>query len=203
MNDPRARLAAPAAGGSCLMHCLPCLVASLFLGPLFLGPSRAAAAPPPAAAPEQRAPVRFQDELLPLLAANCLACHNSKTMEAGLSLETVATIVAGGDSGPGVVPGKPDESILLARAAHRDTDADTMPPQGNSVGARSLSPKELELLERWIAEGATAGSTATARAIDWRPIAAGTGAVVSVDMSVDGRLTAAARGSRVSLFDTI
>jgi WD40 repeat protein len=203
MNDPRARLAAPAAAGSRLMHCLPCLVASLFLGPLFLGPSRAAAAPPPAAAPEQRAPVRFQDELLPLLAANCLACHNSKTTEAGLSLETVATIVAGGDSGPGVVPGKPDESILLARAAHRDTDADTMPPQGNSVGARSLSPKELELLERWIAEGAAAGSTATARAIDWRPIAAGTGAVVSVDVSVDGRLTAAARGSRVGLFDTI
>ena len=203
MNDPHARLATTAAAGGRLMHCLPCLVVSMFLGPLFLGSFPAAAAPPPAAAPGQRGPVRFQDELLPLLAANCLACHNSKTMEAGLSLETVATIVAGGDSGPGVVPGKPDESILLARAAHRDTDADTMPPQGNSVGARSLSPKELELLERWIAEGATAGSTATARPIDWRPIAAGTGAVVSVDMSVDGRLTAGARGSRVGLFDTI
>lgn len=109
----------------------------------------------------------------------------------------------GGDSGPGVVPGKPAESILLARAAHRDADADTMPPQGNSVDARSLAPNELELLERWIAEGAAAGSAATTRPIDWRPLAAGTNAVVCVDMTVDGRLTAAARGSRVSLFDTI
>ena len=204
MNTPLARLASPtAAVGSRLMHCMPCIVAGLFLGPSFSGQSRAVAAPPPTAAPEQQGPVRFQDELRPLLAVNCLACHNSKTREGGLSLETVATIVAGGDSGPGVVPGKPAESVLLVRAAHRDADADTMPPQGNSVGARSLSTKELELLERWIAEGAAAGSAATARAIDWRPLAAGTGAVVCVDMTVDGRLTAAARGSRVSLFDTI
>lgn len=203
MNNPLARVATPTAVGSRLMHCLPCIVTGLFLGPSFSGQSRAADAPPPSAAPEQRGPVRFQDELLPLLAANCLACHNSKTKEGGISLETVATIVAGGDSGPGVVPGKPAESILLARAAHRDADADTMPPQGNSVGARSLSPEELSLLERWIAEGAAAGSAATVRPIDWRPLAAGTGAVVCVDMTVDGRLTAAARGSRVSLFDTI
>jgi len=204
MNNPLARLAShTAAVGSRLMHCLPCIVAGLFLGPSFSGQSRAVAAPPATLAPEQRGPIRFQDELRPLLAVNCLACHNSKTKEGGLSLETVATIVAGGDSGPGVVPGKPAESILLVRAAHRDADADTMPPQGNSVGARSLSPKELELLERWIAEGAAAGSAATARPIDWRPLAAGTGAVVCVDMTVDGRLTAAARGSRVSLFDTI
>lgn len=202
--NPLSRLVIPpGAFGTRFMHRLPCLVAGLLLGPSFSGHARSAAAPPPPTAPEQRGPVRFQDELLPLLAANCLACHNSKKREGGLSLETVATIVAGGDSGPGVVAGKPAESILLARAAHRDADADTMPPQGNSVGARSLSSTELELLERWIAEGAAAGSAAKSRPIDWRPLPAGTGAVVCVDMTADGRLTAAARGSRVSLFDTI
>ncbi|NQW49328.1 MAG: hypothetical protein HQ464_16330, partial [Planctomycetes bacterium] len=154
MNPPHARPAsAPSAFGGLFMHCLPCIVVGLCLEPSVSGQSRAAAAPPSEAA-DQRGPVRFQDELLPLFAANCLACHNSKTSEGGLSLETVATIVAGGDSGPGVVPGMPAASTLLVRAAHRDPDADTMPPQGNSVGARRLAPKELELLERWIAEGA-------------------------------------------------
>lgn len=155
------------------------------------------------APPDRQDQVRFADEVRPFLAANCVACHNAKVKEGGLSLETVATILAGGDSGPAVVAGKPAESVLMVRAAHRDADADTMPPQGNSVGARNLSPQELGLLERWIAEGAAVGPAATAKPIEWRPLPPGTGAVVAVDVTGDGRLTAAARGSRVSLFDTV
>ena len=93
MNNPLARLASPtAAVGSRLMHCLPCIVAGLFLGPSFSGQSRAVAGPPPTAAPEQRGPVRFQDELRPLLAVNCLACHNSKTKEGGIIAEAFSQI---------------------------------------------------------------------------------------------------------------
>lgn len=176
---------------------------ALLLAAIAVAPSRAVADPLPVAAPDRKDPVRFQDEVLPFLAANCVACHNAKQKEGGLSLETVATITTGGDSGPAVVAGKPAESVLLVRAAHRDADADTMPPQGNSVGARNLSPQELGLLERWIAEGAAAGPMATARPITWQPLPPGTGAVVAVDVTTDGRLTAAARGSRVSLFDTL
>jgi WD40 repeat protein len=182
---------------------VPCMVVGLAWVAGFVTPPRAAAEPLPVAAPDRKDAVRFQDEVLPFLAANCVACHNAKTKEGGLSLETVATILAGGDSGPGVVVGKPAESVLMVRAAHRDADADTMPPQGNSVGGRNLSPQELGLLERWIAEGAVAGSAMTARPIEWRQLPPGTGAVVSVDVTTDGRLTAAARGSRVSLFDTV
>jgi len=179
------------------------LATSFLLASSVILPTHVAADPLPVAAPDRKEPVRFQDEVLPFLAANCVACHNAKQKEGGLSLETVATITSGGDSGPAVMAGKPAESVLLIRAAHRDADADTMPPQGNSVGAKNLSPQELGLLERWIAEGAAAGPSATSRPIDWRPLPPGTGAVVAVDVTADGRLTAAARGSRVSLFDTV
>jgi len=178
-------------------------LAAVLLAAIPVAPSLAVADPLPVAAPDRKDPVRFQDEVLPFLAANCVACHNAKQKEGGLSLETVATITAGGDSGPAVIAGQPAESVLLVRAAHRDADADTMPPQGNSVGGRNLSPQELGLLERWIAEGAAAGPMAAARPIEWRPLPPGTGAVVAVDVTADGRLTAAARGSRVSLFDTL
>jgi len=169
----------------------------------FVAPAGVAAEPLPIAAIDRKQPVRFQEDVRPFLAANCVACHNARTKEGGLALETVATIVAGGDSGPGVVAGKPAESLLLVRAAHRDVDADAMPPEGNSVGARNLSPEELGLLERWIVEGAAAGPATRSLPIAWRPLPPGTGPVVCVDMTADGRLTAAARGSRVSLFDTI
>lgn len=205
MNAPFCRRATGPVTGHCPpdLRVVPCLFVGLVLMSGVVTPPRAGAEALPIAAPERKDAVRFQDEVMPFLAANCVACHNAKTKEGGLSLETVATIVAGGDSGTAVVAGKPAESVLLVRAAHRDADADTMPPQGNSVGARNLSPQELGLLERWIAEGAAAGPAMTARPIEWRPLPPGTGAVVSVDVTADGRLTAAARGSRVSLFDTI
>jgi len=163
----------------------------------------AIAEPLPVAIPERTEPVGFQADVLPFLAANCLACHNAGTKEGGLSLETVAAIRAGGDSGPAVVAGKPDESVLLIRAAHRDAEADAMPPQGNTVGGRNLAPQELGLLARWIAEGAAAGTAVVAGPIDWRPLPAGTGPVLALDVTADGRLLAAARGGRVSLIDAV
>lgn len=169
----------------------------------WLAPPRVGATELPIAMPERIEPVRFQTEILPMLAANCVACHNARQQEGGLSLETVAAIVAGGDSGPAVIAGEPDSSVLLVRAAHLDPDADTMPPQGNSIGGRSLTPEELGLLARWIAEGAAAGPATTAGPIAWRPLPPGTGPVLAVDVTADGRLTAAARGNRVSLFDTV
>ncbi len=179
------------------------LVALLVTVIVALSAARGDAESLPVAAPDRTEPVRFRDEVLPFLAANCVACHNAKVKEGGLSLETAATILAGGDSGAAVVAGKPAESVLMVRAAHRDADADTMPPQGNSVGARNLSPQELGLLERWIAEGAAAGEAAAMQPVEWRPLPPGTGAVVAVDVTADGRTTAAARGSRVALFDTL
>ncbi len=144
--------------------------------------------------------VRFQDEILPILAANCTACHNPKIHEGGLILDSLKEILTGGDSGPGVVAGKSAESLLFLRAAHLQEDF--MPPPDNKVGAKALSPEQLGLLKRWIDEGATAGPKVERMPIVWRPIPAGTGGVLAVAMSNDGRVTAAARAGRLSLFDS-
>ena len=150
--------------------------------------------------PDRKDPVRLHDEILPLLAANCAACHNAKLREGGLSLDSLQSILTGGDSGPSVIAGTPAKSRLLLRAAHREEDF--MPPADNKVGAKNLGPVQLGLLERWIAEGATSGPAPFAKPIDWKPIPAGAGGVVAVTLTRDGRITAAARGGRVSLFDT-
>ena len=162
--------------------------------------STAAAEGLPVSPPSRAEKVRFAEEIQPLLAANCTACHNAKNHEGGLMLDSLKGIVAGGDSGPGVVAGKPAESVLFLRAAHRQDDV--MPPADNKVGAKNLSPDQLGLLERWIAEGATGSVAGEGKPIAWRPLPAGTGGVVAVAITDDGRMTAAARGGTMSLFDT-
>jgi WD40 repeat protein len=154
----------------------------------------------PVKAPERADAVRFEAEIRPFLAANCTACHNEKIKEGGLRLDSVAALVAGGDSGPGVTAGKGAESVVFLRATHRLDDA--MPPADNKVGAKNLTPEQLGLLERWINEGAQAGPAATRGPITWRPVPAGQGGVLAAAFSADGRVAAAARGGRVSLFDT-
>ncbi len=148
---------------------------------------------------ERETPVRFQDEIVPMLSANCTACHNEKVTEGGFSMDSLERIVAGGDSGPGVVAGNAAESLLFLRAAHQLDDA--MPPEDNGVGAVNLTPEQLGLLQKWIAEGAKAGPLAM-KPVDWKPLPPGVGGVLAVALSADGRVTAAARGGRVTLFDT-
>ncbi len=144
--------------------------------------------------------VRFQDEILPMLAANCTACHNAKIHEGGLILDSYKSLLTGGDSGPGVVAGKVAESPLWLRSAHLQEDF--MPPPDNKVGAKALTPEQLGLLERWITDGAIAGPAMEHKAIAWRPIPAGAGSVLAVAMSNDGRFTAASRAGRLSVYDT-
>src|SRR4051812_12998715 len=72
------------------------------------------------------APVDFQKEVLPILASNCLACHNKTKAKAGLILETPGDMLKGGDR-PAIVPKKGSESLLLLAAAHQADVA--MPPK--------------------------------------------------------------------------
>ena len=55
----------------------------------------------------------FRDKVAPILERRCLHCHGEATQKGNLSLSTAAAVFKGGDSGPAVVPGKPEESILL------------------------------------------------------------------------------------------
>src|SRR5258705_12044060 len=55
----------------------------------------------------------FEKKIRPLLAENCFKCHGPEKQKAGLRLDSLASIMKGGDSGPAVAPGKPEESLLV------------------------------------------------------------------------------------------
>ncbi|MEO1991788.1 MAG: c-type cytochrome domain-containing protein, partial [Pirellulales bacterium] len=166
---------------------------------LHLARSQAVGEGLPIKIPSSKEAISFQEDILPILAANCTACHNQKIREGGLSLDSAYELRKGGDSGVSVVAGKPSESMLFLRASHREEDF--MPPPDNTVGAQTLTPIQLGMLEQWIVSGAKA-SDVTYNPISWKPLPRGSGGVLAVAMSQDEHLTATARGGRVSLFDT-
>jgi len=93
--------------------------------------------------------VRFSRDILPLLARKCFICHGPADQEAGLALHLRERAIGKTDSDHrAIVPGRPDQSHLLARV--RSSDPDTrMPHEGPP-----LSRDEISRLEAWIAQGA-------------------------------------------------
>ncbi|KLU01838.1 putative transmembrane protein [Rhodopirellula islandica] len=92
--------------------------------------------------------VDFATEIEPILQAHCLDCHGPEEQESQFRLDRLAPLLSGGNSGePAVVPGKPDESFLLKLIRHAEPGME-MPP------GESLPKGEIELIERWIGEGA-------------------------------------------------
>lgn len=154
--------------------------------------------PRPVAMPERERPVDYLQEIAPILKKNCLACHFEQDTEGGLNLESHGQLLAGGDSGAGIVPGNPDESLVWLRVS--GLEEPLMPPEDNGVGAEPLSPEELGLLKRWIEEGAT-GRDADAQGIDWQTLPQTVHPVYALAVSPDGQRLARARGNHVALFD--
>ncbi len=145
-------------------------------------------------------PVEFFVDVFPILEAKCLACHNVSTKESDLVLENVAAILKGGASGPAVVAGKPDESLIY-QLSSRTTDP-AMPPTPNKAEAKPLTPREVGILRKWIEEGATAGTAAPPSGdIAWRPISEAITSIYSLAVSPDKRFVAAGRANRVFLYD--
>ncbi len=90
----------------------------------------------------------FEKNVRPVLAANCYACHSRQSPEAqgGLRVDSPEAILAGGNAGPPIVPGKPERS-LLARVLSYESEV-KMPPTGK------LADGEIAAIERWIRMGA-------------------------------------------------
>jgi mono/diheme cytochrome c family protein len=99
-----------------------------------------------AADPDAEAVAFFEKEVRPLLIESCVKCHGPKKQESGLRLDARAALLQGGDHGPAVVPGKPEESLLVK--AVRQQGELQMPPGGKLKGA------QIAALVRWIALGA-------------------------------------------------
>src|SRR3954465_14524569 len=83
-----------------------------------------------AAEPDAAAVAFFEKQVRPLLVEHCHGCHSAKAnkLRGGLALDSREAILTGGETGPAVVPGKPEQSLLLA--AVRGAKAELqMPPK--------------------------------------------------------------------------
>ena len=123
--------------------------------------------------------VSFSAEILPLLQQKCFVCHGEGQQQSGLDLRTREEALTGGLHGPAVVPGNPEESHLYRRVS--GLDAPTM-PFGGELGA-----EEVELLRRWIAEGAQWAVQKPSGVVPAHSPAA-------AEVLVDKKITAAERG---------
>jgi hypothetical protein len=88
----------------------------------------------------------FEKEVRPILATRCQSCHGAQKQKGGLRLDSRAAVLAGGDTGPALVPGKPSESRLV-EAINYSEDL-KMPPRSK------LPAAEVDTLTRWVAAGA-------------------------------------------------
>ena len=106
---------------------------------------------PHAAAPAAEA-IRFDRDILPILADKCFACHGPDAghRQADLRLDTFAGATADRDGARAIVPANPQASELITRIHSTDPDVAMPPPDSN----KQLSDAEKDLLERWIADGA-------------------------------------------------
>ena len=93
--------------------------------------------------------VDFRRDIAPILEERCWYCHGEEEQESDLRLDRRAKMLRGGNSGlSAVVPGKPEKSYLIEVVRHLDPDV-KMPPDEDKMPA-----KEVDLLTRWIKEGA-------------------------------------------------
>ena len=93
--------------------------------------------------------ISFNEEIRPILNAKCISCHGGVKQSGGFSLLFREEALRLSESGkPAIVPGQPEESELIHRIKHHDPEL-RMPAK-----AEALAEEEIELLEKWIAQGA-------------------------------------------------
>ncbi len=112
------------------MNFPPILLLLPFFSPLFLS-----------------AKIDFAHQVMPILKKNCAECHTDGKKKGGLSMNTRAEFLAGGENGEMAVPGNIEDSWFLELVASDDLD-ERMPPKGPGV-----SPEQFKILHQWVKEG--------------------------------------------------
>src|SRR5688500_16070623 len=176
----------PRRARSCASRCGLAVLASIWMvGQMAV---QASAAPPAADG-------ALAERVWSVLNAKCLSCHGNdeKKIKAKLDLRTRAGALKGGESGPAVVPGNAEESLLYIGVTRAEEDF-AMPPKESD----KLSAEQVELIRNWIAAGAAwpdavAATPVVARkpqpatqpknADDWSPSADGVGVATSGGLS--------------------
>ncbi|MFM8215951.1 MAG: DUF1549 domain-containing protein, partial [Pirellula sp.] len=89
----------------------------------------------------------FEAKVRPILVQRCYECHSGDQTNGGLRLDYREGLIKGGDSGPAIESREPQGSLLLRAIGYQNPDLQ-MPPSGK------LDVSELEILEKWVAQGA-------------------------------------------------
>ena len=89
----------------------------------------------------------FESRVRPVLIEKCYECHGQEKQKGGLRLDSRGHVLKGGDLGPVIVPGKPEESLLIKAISWLDPDLQ-MPPKNR------LKPQETAALIEWVKRGA-------------------------------------------------
>jgi mono/diheme cytochrome c family protein len=93
--------------------------------------------------------VSYYGDIEPILNASCVSCHQASMAAGGLRLDAPENLLQGGASGPAVIPGKAQRSLLYQRLT--DTTAKRMPPVG------VVTEEQLAVIRAWINVGAKIG----------------------------------------------
>ena len=96
----------------------------------------------------------FETRIRPLFANHCYECHSAdaKKLKGGLRLDTRESILRGGETGAILIPGKPEESVLISAVRYADKDLQMPPPKDEL--SRKLSELQINDLTEWIRFGA-------------------------------------------------
>ncbi|HWF19910.1 MAG TPA: PSD1 and planctomycete cytochrome C domain-containing protein [Verrucomicrobiae bacterium] len=92
----------------------------------------------------------FENKVRPILVDNCYKCHSHEApkLKGGLSIEFRESLLKGGDTGPAIVPGDPEKSLLIKAIRYGDPDLQ-MPPKD-----KKLSDDQIQTLTTWVKMGA-------------------------------------------------
>lgn len=91
----------------------------------------------------------FESKIRPVLANKCYSCHGEEKAKGGLRMDHIASILKGGDSGPGLIRFDPEKSLLIEGVLRADPDF-SMPPKK----VEALSKTEIADFRKWISIGA-------------------------------------------------
>ena len=122
------------------------VAAFLFLTPAIILSFKSIARAQVPAAPPSVTSGYFETKVQPIFQKNCYGCH-AAAATSGLRVDSMEALLKGGNSGPAIVPGDPDKSLLVI--AVRQTDNDLKMPKGGK-----LKPEEVAVLEEWVKAGA-------------------------------------------------
>ncbi len=96
-------------------------------------------------------PLRFNRDIRPILSENCFHCHgqDASKRKGELRLDSWEGATAAREEGAALVPGKPEESVLLQRLESSDAEEQMPPPTSH----RRVSREQIALVRQWIGEG--------------------------------------------------